>query len=222
MADFHPIEWAKEHPYATGAIVFGGGLVLLWALGYLGGGSSSANSGQTNMAAAYYAAEAAQATAGTQLNIAQTQADAAVKIQQIQGDSAVSINAANATASTTIAGSQYDAAKVIGLAGYQAQTAIAGYQAQTAQAQSKDALAAVQSTNAYNYATALSNNQASELINAMNNLVAPEAASQGGWADVQLPAGLGEFNLGPAFTTPNSMAQQGYTPAQIQSYFNGR
>lgn len=108
----HIWEWAKRNPWIAGIAVFGVGLIILWALGYLGGGSSaSANQGQQseaqtqqNLAAAYYAAEAAQATAGTQLQLAQVNDTAAVNIANAQDSAYVAIDSADNTAATSQAG----------------------------------------------------------------------------------------------------------------------
>ena len=129
MAD--PVKWAEEHPYATAGVIFVGGLGLLWLFGFFGGGSasSSADTASTNMASAYYAAEAAQATAGTQLNMQQDIDQAATAQTALSTGAAVAINAANASSATSIASSMYGASTTI------------------ATTQSNDALAASQTAN---------------------------------------------------------------------------
>jgi len=99
------IEWAEKHPAYAGAIVFVGGLAILYFLGYLGPSSSSSNNAnnqaqtaaitEQQLATAYYAAEAAQSTAGTQLQLAQVNDQAAVNIAGGNDNAAVAINAAN-------------------------------------------------------------------------------------------------------------------------------
>lgn len=81
--------WAEKHPYATGGVVLGAGLLALWYLGYFSG-SGSSDSGQ-NLAAAYYGAESAQALAGNQVQLATVQADAATNIAKTQADAATAI-----------------------------------------------------------------------------------------------------------------------------------
>lgn len=197
------VEWAEAHP--TEAILIGGAgvLVILYLMGFFGSNSASnsASQGASNMAAAYYAAEAQQAVVGGQIQEA-TINDAATTAQvqdQVQG--AVAINQAQQTAATTIAGSQ---------------------------------LGAVQSTNSANVAIAQSNNAA--LVNGqetalqttlgqtmLGTIVPQELALSGGTAGFNLP-GLGVANVDPlsqaVATSPNSpesLANLGYTPAQIAS-----
>jgi hypothetical protein len=60
--------WAQDHPYATGGIILGIGLLLLWYLGYFSSsGGSSGQQGQSSLAGAYYAAEAQQAVVAGQI-----------------------------------------------------------------------------------------------------------------------------------------------------------
>ena len=104
--DFKHIQgWAEDHPLGTAAIIIGGGLALLYFLGFFskssGGGASSA--GNPGLAQAYYAAEAAQTAAGTQLQIAQTATAAQTAQAQIAAQAATTINAQNTAASTHIA-----------------------------------------------------------------------------------------------------------------------
>lgn len=108
--------WASKHPYATGGIVFGVGLVLLWWFGFFSsssGGAAGASSGDTNMAAAYYGAEAAQLTAGTQLQLATVQAGAATAQTQLQADAAVKIQNSQDTTAAAIAATQFGSASTI-------------------------------------------------------------------------------------------------------------
>jgi hypothetical protein len=93
--------WAEKHPLPAGAITFGLGLLVLWWMGVIGSSgtaadqtNSAAQQTQQNLATAYYAAEAANATAGTQLQLATVQADAATNINQFNDQAAVAINAA--------------------------------------------------------------------------------------------------------------------------------
>lgn len=200
---FHPIVWAEQHPYMTAAIVFGGGLAVLYMLGYLGGGSGSAQSGAANMAAAYYAAEAQQAVAGTQLNMATVQANAQTQGQQIQANAALGIAQSNDAASVAIATHMYDSANV--------------------QANDAAAVAGVQA--GYNYQTALAGLQAGEMTTAMNTFIPQELALSGGAAAFVLPGiggqapQVGAINVTGAPYTPAGYAQAGYTPQQIKAIF---
>jgi hypothetical protein len=150
------------------------------------------------MAAAYYAAEAAQTTAGAQQQIA-TESFAAQTAQTgLQAGAAVAINQANATAATSIASSQYGAATTLGTV------------------QSNDALAAVQSNNAYSLATTQSNNQASTTIAALNTVIPQEIALTGGWANLKLP-GMDALSVGTAATPSlDALMGLGYSRAQAQ------
>lgn len=94
---------AEDHPVATGAVIFVGGVLILYMLGYIGGGSAaSASSNNAGVAAAYYNAEAAQTVAGTQLQIAQANNTAATAQAQIAADAATKINAAQVAGATAI------------------------------------------------------------------------------------------------------------------------
>lgn len=93
--------WAENHPWETGGIVFVGGLILLWLLGYFN--KSPAQQGNNGtLAAAYYQAELAQTVAGTQLQIAQANTKAQTAQAQIMADAATKINAQNTAASVAI------------------------------------------------------------------------------------------------------------------------
>jgi len=97
-------EKAGEHPYITGAVIFGGGLVLLWAFGYLGSSSGSGSTSQTSGAAAYYGAEAIQTQTAGAVQIANLQTTAATAQAGIAAKQAVSIAKTQANAATTING----------------------------------------------------------------------------------------------------------------------
>lgn len=186
------VKWAEDNPVATGGIILIGGLGLLWLLGFFSSTSSTSgsNDAQTNMAAAYYAAEAAQTTAGTQLQIATDTNQAQTAQVGLQTAAAVAINQANQDSATTI---------------------------QTTQA--NDALAASNNANAFAYQTAVSGNQANEIMSALQTVVPTELAYGQGQANFYLP-GVGTFNSGVATTnTPNTLAAQGFSAAQIAAMF---
>lgn len=97
------LHWIEAHPIAGGGIVFGVGLLVLYWMGIIGGSGTSADQTnsqaeaitQQNLATAYYAAEAASATAGTQLQLATVQADAATNIAYANDNASVAANAAD-------------------------------------------------------------------------------------------------------------------------------
>jgi hypothetical protein len=116
--------WAGEHPYATGGIVLGGGLVLLWAFGFFSG-SGGGGGAQTSGAAAFYGAEAAQAQIGGAIQIATLQTAAATNqagiaaqndqaLANIQATAAVVLNGQNGASSGNLA--QIQATNAVDLA----------------------------------------------------------------------------------------------------------
>jgi hypothetical protein len=98
------VKWAEAHPTETIIIGAGGLIALLWALGYIGGGQAapSGDTGTANMAAAYYAAEQAQAVVGGQIQVATIQAAAATAMNASNNTAAVAIDQTNASAAQTI------------------------------------------------------------------------------------------------------------------------
>lgn len=204
--DWHNIGgWIEKHPYATGGIVFVGGLGVLYFLGYLGGGSSAAASSggsSTNLAAAYYAAEAAQTTAGTQLQMetvadtnataqVQLQANAATAINQAQQDAAVKINGQNAS-STTALGQQDLLAT---------------------QSNNNTALQTVISNNITQTTMQAEHDQAMNLSTLLNGVLPQELALTGGVGAVSLSPGGAAVSAG--YSNPNALAAQGFTASQI-------
>jgi hypothetical protein len=106
------LHWVEEHPALAAVIGVGGVFILLWLLGFFSSTKSS-DSGSSNLASAYYAAEAAQAKIGGDIQLAsittaaQTRqnadnANAAVAIANTQAGAAVTINGQNASAATAI------------------------------------------------------------------------------------------------------------------------
>ena len=69
---FKPLALASEHPYATGAAVFVLGLGALYFLGFFGGGSQQQAQGDSGLAQAYYAAQAASVATASQPPVAAT------------------------------------------------------------------------------------------------------------------------------------------------------
>jgi hypothetical protein len=204
-------EWMKQHPYATGAIVFGGGLALLWLFGYIGGGSSSQTSSSGgNTTAAYYAAEAAQSQAGAAIQLGTLQTQAATAQAKIQADAATAINESNNQATMTV--NQQNTGSANTIAGLELQGTM--HNADTA------------------YLTAVSNNASATAINDSNNsasiwqtiygtLFPAEIAQTGGWGVVNAPSGQAVYigaGSGLSYAIgqgPAALAARGYTPAQF-------
>lgn len=197
------LEWAKQHPYATGGIVFIGGLAV-WFL-FLRGGSASASAsadpGTANMAAAYYAAESAQTVAGTQALLATTQANAQVAGLQIQANAAQGIAHTQADMTTTLGQQNADVQNHLADTGLLA-------------TQSNNAAAAIAGNFAYQ--TQLGANQTSLLTTAMNTIIPQEIAATGGWGITATPFGTFDFQ---GATSPSQFASAGYTAVQIAKIF---
>lgn len=197
-------EWAKQHPWAAGLLTLGAIFILLWLLGFFGSSSSSTTSSNSNnLAAAYYQAEAAQTTAGTQLQMA-TEAYAAQTAQdQIQATAATGIATTQANMYTTIGGQN---------AGVE--TALGNDQLLASDNANDDALAASNTAANFAYQTAAGANQAGLMTTFMNSIVNPELQLTGGLASGNI-AGLGQFSIMPNVGVPNILAleQQGYTSA---------
>lgn len=205
MAEFHPVTYVEEHPYVAGAVIFGGGLLILWWLGFFGSGQQSTDSGSSNLAAAYYAAEANQATVGAQLQATQIQANAATKGAQIQADAAVSINNAN-----------QQTAQVIATSGYSAQVAEAQIAGNVSTVQSNDARLTAISHDQYAYQTAANANDTAQFLDIINNIAAPEIQKYG---SVQFNYGGQQLTAAGSSWTPATATAAGYTPAQQKLMF---
>jgi len=95
----HPLEWAKDHPAATGLGIVAVGVVFLFLRGS-GGGSS----GDNGSAAAYYAANAAEAQSGNALEAVRINAAAQTQQTLIAADVSKSNN--QTWASTNLAMTQ--------------------------------------------------------------------------------------------------------------------
>lgn len=201
MADFHPMEYASQHPYITGGVVFGGGLLLLWWFGFFGGSSSSSSSSdattQQNLAAAYYSAEAAQTTAGTNLQIATVNDQAQTDLASIEANSADAIASTQAGMYTTLGGQQLQLGTV----------------------QAGDALAEANAN--YNEMVAVdqSNNSASEFNTALGTVVAPELQLTGGTGMFNIPQIGGQLGINTQVTSPAGAYLAGYSPEEIQAAF---
>ena len=236
--------WVTDHPTESIVIGLGGLLVVLWALGvFKGGAASSASAGASNLAGAYYAAEAQQAVVSGQIQAATIGAAAATAQSAASDNAAVAINAANANAATIINGQNTGASVAINDSSNNAAVAInaanninteqLGYYGYlTSAVGSNNALLATYSNNdtavktnaannsAYEYVTT-SNNNAQALHDAMQTIVPQELAATGGYGNFYLPGGLFSVNTG-APTSPDALAGLGYTPAQIAGITAGQ
>lgn len=154
-------DWAKANPLLAGLAVFGVGLLLLWLLGFFSKSSSqgaSNQTAQTNLAAAYYAAEAAQATAGTQLQMATVQATNRTAQVQAQANAAQAIANAHDTAAVQATQLSTNAQNV----------------------QSNDAAATSQALGQYAYQTAVATGQAANYGTFLGTTVPTELVATGG------------------------------------------
>jgi hypothetical protein len=209
----------EEHPYVTGAVVFGGGLAILWLFGFFSSTSStsSTDTATTNMAAAYYAAEAQQATAGTQLNIAQDYTQAQTDQTAIQANAAVAINAAQTGAATQIAASQYNTAGYIANVQGADMVAMNASNNWLGSVQSADAANTAASNNWYALQTTNANNSAAQYQTVLGTIIPQELALSGGGAAFALPGvGTGAVNLSGTVNI-NQLIGQGYSPQQAQA-----
>jgi len=218
MADLGEIEsWAEHHPYATAAIVFGGGIGLLWLFGFFGSSTQSTSSAG-NAAAAYYQAEAMQTQAGTALAIAQSNNQAQTAQSLIQAQGAVAINQSNNTASQAIATTMYGAQTAEAQIGATAATTQAGYAADvaktqafygnnTAVTQANDAMATAISGQNFAYQTAVAGNAAQALLTAETTIIPLEAQLGHGTASGTIP-GVGGFSLNVPAPPPPVVIQQ--------------
>jgi hypothetical protein len=229
-----------QHPYLTGGAIVVGGLGILWIFGFFDkSAAASADTGQTNMAAAYYAAEAAQAAAGAQIQgislqttaaTAQTKiaADAAVAINDANTGSATLINAQNTGSANTIAGLTTGAATNINAQNVTGATTIAGFgrdvslagisgQIQQTQINTDAATSQIVSNNqtAQNVATIGAN--AGALMTALRTVIPQEIATTGGTAGIQLPG----QRIDVGFDSPpniNDLVAEGFTNAQALTF----
>lgn len=178
---------AEKHPLATGAIVFVGGLVLLYLLGYLGSaGSSSTSSNPGNGAAAFYQAEAAQTASGNALQAA-----------QLQTAAAVAINGQNTQA--------YTAAQKVWANTSLGQTSM---NAKTAQAQAADAA---------NVAITQSNNQllAQQAVTSAHVYDTAVAHGANVWSRVNSTGGSINVNQNAVAANPASLRGAGFSSSEI-------
>jgi hypothetical protein len=162
------------------------------------------------MAAAYYAAEAAQTQAGTALAITQSNNQAQTNQTLLQAYAATAINASNNTAAVAMNTTQYASATDIAKAQYSRDTQIATVQA-------NDAMNTSIAANAYAYQTSLAGDQANEITTAMQTIVPQEIGTYGAGRFV-IP-GLGYMGVDNGGNPNiNAMVAQGYDPAYAAKY----
>jgi hypothetical protein len=202
------IEWVEKNPVP--AFVVGGVVVLgvMWFMGVFSSPAASSNGGQTNMAAAYYAAEAAQAQAGAQIQLATVQATNQTAQVTANANAAEAIAATEANMQTTLGGQT--------LTGQQT---LYNDELLSAQTSANDAVQSSNINAANTLAVTNSNNWANEFLAALNGVI-PQEVAQTGAASVTLP-GLGNFQVGPTAGAPNinQAIAAGYTPAQALALY---
>jgi hypothetical protein len=190
------VGWSEKHPVMLGGGIVVGGLAILWLLGFFDKPAASADTGQSQMASAFYAAEAAATQSGNLLQIAQTQAVRDTAIAQIGAgrDTAVATTWAGAATTQTMSNNETS-------------QHIAAIEGHTSEAQI-----------AANQTVAL----AGLIIPAETGLATAEVAATGASnTNFTLP-GFGTISLGTAQgsgTTPSQLTQSGFSLAQIRQMF---
>ena len=214
--------WVEDHPTESIVIGAGGVLVVLWLLGAFSSSSGSSNAGASNLASAYYAAEAQQAVVGGQIQMATVQAAAATAQNAAQVNGAVAINKAQAKAAITINGQNASAATTINGQDDALGATQSSNQLLATYSNNSTALQTANSNNYYAYQTSKSANDTSVLNNFIGNILPAELYYGHGTAGGTLPGGLGSFGLSTgvgAVSTPSGAAAAGYSPASIASMF---
>jgi predicted small secreted protein len=229
-------EWMGKHPYITGGSIVVGGLGILWLFGFFNKPAAASDTGQTNMAAAYYAAEAAQAAAGAQIQSISLQTTAATAQTKIAADAAVAINGANTGSAVLINQQNTGSANTINgqnvgrdvavtginagsantIAGFGRDVSLAGIGAQLQQTQinADAATTQIQSNNATAAQVAQIGATATTLGTALRTVVPFEQSLSGGGAGLLIP-GIGQLNIGADLPANiNDLIAQGFTSAQ--------
>ena len=193
------IGWAEAHPLPSVLIGVTGLLGVLWLFGaFKGAPAAQGDGGQTNMAAAYYAAEAQQAVVGGQIQVATIGATRDTAIAGLETDAAVKMNKTNAHAAVTINQQNSDT------------TTKLGDQALNATYSNNDTLVKTTSINA-NAATTINaaNNKTSSFNEWLHSILPIELANHGQGGFV---AGLGDIGSYTSTGTlsPDMMRQAGY------------
>ena len=188
------LHWAEQHPWLAGGATLGAVFLLLWLFGFFGSSSSSNAGSGNNLAAAYYAAEAAQTTAGTQLQMATVAYGAQTAQTQIKATAAQGIASTQAGMYTTL-GQQ---------------------QAGVAINNANDALSASNTAAMYANSTATAGYNAQIATDYINSIIAPQIARTGGTGRFYIPTSTGGQYYSGVDTggSPNinSLLQLGFTP----------
>jgi hypothetical protein len=207
-----------RHPYITGGSIVVGGLGILWLFGFFDKApSGGADAGTQNMAAAYYAAEAAQAAAGAEIQSISLQTTAKTAQTKISADAAVAINDANTGAATIINAQNTGSANTINQQNTGRDIAVTGLttsgQIQQTQINANAATSQNESNNATAVRTATIGADASTLNTAFRTVLPQELALNGQGAVVSLPQGIvGISSGGP--TSIDFLLAQGFTRAE--------
>jgi hypothetical protein len=201
------VVWTEAHPVEATVIGAGGLIAFLWLFGFFGSGKS-ANSGASNLAAAFYAAEAQQAVVGGQIQQTTLLTAADTAKTKIQADAAVAINSANTTAATTINGQNATAATTIN-------TSLSHDALLRTYSNNSTATAINKSNNETAATIADSNNKASVWQTIMGVLMPAELAYGGGYGAVNAgPYGGARTYVPGAAPSISGLIAAGYTPDQ--------
>jgi hypothetical protein len=219
--------WVEKHP--TEAIIIGGASViaLLWLLGAFSGGSKG-DAGASNLASAYYAAEAQQAVVGGQIQQANIMATAATAQKTLDDNAAIAINAAQTHAAVRINGQNADAAQTINGQNVDAAQTINAQNVAYATAYASDQLQATYSNNSALVQTNAANNATAQAVNAANNqtslmhdyvtAVLPQELAQYGGSGFSTNL-TGSGFLTSVLTNPNLAKGAGFTARGAEQAF---
>lgn len=206
--------WVEAHPTESIVIGAGGVLVVLWLLGAFSSSGSSSNAGASNLASAYYAAEAQQSVVAGQIQMATVQSAAATAQNAAQVNGAVAINKAQTKAATTINGQNASAATTINASADALGATQSNNQLLATYSNNQTAAQITQSNNATQAIINDTNNKTSILQTIWGKLIPQEIALTGGSGIVSNIWGQGSPNITTSGETPKLLAGQGYTPAQ--------
>lgn len=196
--------WVAQHPIPSVAIGAGGLIVVLWIFGAFSRKPATSDGGASNMAAAYYAAEAQQAVVGGQIQMANIQAtrdtaiaglatDAAVKSENIRATAATTINQQNVGGSIQLSADQLSATRV------NAATALATVQTNTAAQQAIEA----------------GHDKTSVLQSFINMILPAEFAQHPGGGFLASIPGYSDIFSTTGSLSPAQMREAGYSEAAI-------
>lgn len=189
--------WAEEHPAASIAIGLVFVLFVLWLFGAFKGSAKQSDGGASNMAAAYYAAEAQQAVVGGQIQVATIQANRDTAINAAQTDAAVKLGKIQAKAATTI------------------NTTNAGVAVQNINAQ----VAMNASNNATAAQIAETQTRGSLLSEFFHSILPTEIANMGQTNFSLGIPGFGTFSQSRGLDSPTNLLAAGFSQAQINRMY---